>query len=75
MFSASVRKSTAATLKVALSPAVLKEAKVDLDDALWLHRQPREKRLDALTSFRGSIILQRVHTHFMSSSSVQIASA
>lgn len=60
-----VRNATAATINAAMDPEVLKKAQVDLEDALWLHRQPRDRLLHALRSFRGAIILHRVQAYFM----------
>ncbi len=57
---------TTATIFETMSPDVLNKAKVHLDDALWLHRQPRALLRKALKSFRGRVIQHRVNAYYVS---------
>lgn len=57
---------TTATIFETMRPAVLNKANVHIDDALWLHRQPRALVRNALQSFRGLMIQHRVNAYYFS---------
>lgn len=66
MLTTNFYRVSTATIFETMSPDVLNKAKVHLDDALWLHRQPRALVRTALKSFRGRVIQHRVNDYFVS---------